>query len=89
YSQTLKQLAPGDSVWVKIPAKGYVGVGIVQSAVEPASSYTINTEEGEKLATEVLKYSDLYRRNADDPDKSEYFVPVKWLETRSEQDAVN
>lgn len=89
YSQTLKQLAPGDRVWVKIPAKGYVGVGIVQSAVEPASSYTINTEEGEKLATEVLKYSDLYRRNADDPDKSEYFVPVKWLETRSEQDAVN
>ncbi|MEI7232295.1 nuclease [Pectobacterium carotovorum] len=89
YSQTLKQLQPGNQVWVKIPAKGYVGVGIVQSAVEPASSFTINTEEGEKLAMDVLKYSDLYRLNADDPDKSEYFVPVKWLETRSEQEAVN
>lgn len=40
-------------------------------------------------AMDVLKYSDLYHRNANDPDKSEYFVPVKWLETRSEQDAVN
>lgn len=89
YSQTLKQLQPGDRVWVKIPATGYVGVGIVQSAVEPASSFTINTEDGEKLAMDVLKYRDLYQRNADDPDKSEYFVPVKWLETRSEQDAVN
>ncbi|HGC5849426.1 TPA: nuclease [Serratia marcescens] len=89
YSQTLKQLQPGDRVWVKIPATGYVGVGLVQSAVEPVSSFTVNTEDGEKPAMEVLKYRDLYRRNANDPDKSEYFVPVKWLETRSEEDAVN
>ena len=89
YSQTLKQLQPGDRVWVKIPATGYVGVGIVQSAVEPASSFTIKTEHGEMPAKDVLKYSDLYRQNADDPDKSEYFVPVKWLETRSELEAVN
>ncbi|ELE9012607.1 nuclease [Enterobacter cloacae] len=89
YSQTLKQLQPDNRVWVNIPATGYVGVGIVQSAVEPASSFTINTDDGEKRAMDVLKYSDLYHRNSDDPDKSEYFVPVKWLETRSEQDAVN
>ncbi|CDQ15562.1 nuclease [Klebsiella quasipneumoniae] len=89
YSQTLKQLQPGNRVWVKIPATGYVGVGIVQSGVEPAGSFTINTDDGEKRAMDVLKYSDLYHLNADDPDKSEYFVPVKWLETRSEQEAVN
>ncbi|MGS4681554.1 nuclease [Enterobacter soli] len=89
YSQTLKQLQPGNRVWVKIPATGYVGVGIVQSAVEPVSSFTINTDDGEKLAMDVLKYSDLYRQNSDDPDKSEYFVPVKWLETRPEHEAVN
>ena len=89
YSQTLKQLQPGDRVWVKIPATGYVGVGIVQSAVEPASSFTLNTEDGEKLAMDVLKHGELYRQHADDPDKSEYFVPVKWLETRSEHEAVN
>ncbi len=89
YSQTLKQLQPGNRVWVKIPATGYVGVGIVQSAVEPASSFTFETEHGEMPATDVLKYSDLYRQNADNPDKSEYFVPVKWLETRSELEAVN
>lgn len=89
YSQTLKQLHPGDRVWVNIPKNGYVGVGIVQSAVEPASSFTLNTEDGEKLAMDVLKHGELYRQNADDPDKSEYFVPVKWLETRTEQEAVN
>ncbi|TQI81506.1 hypothetical protein FHU10_3571 [Serratia fonticola] len=89
YSQTLKQLQPGNRVWVNIPKKGYVGVGLVQSAVEPANSFMINTDEGEKLAIDVLKYRDLYRHNADDPGKSEYFVPVKWLETRSENEAVS
>ncbi len=89
YNQTLKQLQPGQRVWVNIPKTGYVGVGIVQSAVEPASCFTINTEAGEKLAIDVLKHGDLYRDNSGDPDKSEYFVSVKWLETRSEQDAVN
>ncbi len=89
YSQTLKQLQPGNRVWVKIPATGYVGVGIVQSAVEPASSFAITTGDGEKLAMDVLKFGDGYRENADDPDKSEYFVPVKWLDTRSEEQAVN
>jgi hypothetical protein len=62
YSQTLKQLQPGNRVWVKIPATGYVGVGIVQSAVEPASSFNINTDDGEKLAMDVLKYSDCIAR---------------------------
>jgi len=89
YSQTLKQLQPGDRVWVNIPKTGYVGVGLVQSAVEPASSFMINTDDGEKLAMDVLKFSDWYRENADAPDKSEYFVSVKWLETRSEQEAVS
>lgn len=74
---------------MKIPAIGYVGVGIVQSAVEPTSSLTTNTDDGEKLAIDVLQYSELCRQNAEEPEKSEYFVPAKWLETRSEQEAVN
>jgi len=88
YSQTLKQLQPGDRVWVNIPKTGYVGVGLVQSAIEPASSFMVNTDDGEKLAMDVLKFGARYRDNADDPDKSEYFVSVKWLETHSEQEAV-
>lgn len=61
----------------------------MQSAIEPASSFTISTEAGEKFAMDVLNYGDLYRVNSDDPGTSEYFVSVKWLETRREQDAIN
>lgn len=42
----LNQLQPGNRMWVKIPAKGYVSVGILQIGIEPASSFTLNTKEG-------------------------------------------
>jgi hypothetical protein len=39
-SQTLKLLAPGDRVWVKIPKTGYVGVGRVMEPVQAAKDFT-------------------------------------------------
>jgi hypothetical protein len=41
------------------------------------------------VAIEVLQHRDLYRRNAADPEKAEYFVRVNWLETVPESKAVN
>ena len=89
YSQTLKLLAPGDRVWVKVPKVGYVGVGRVTEAVQPAKDFMIATPDGEQLALDVLKHADLYRRTAEDPERSEYFVRVRWLEAVPESRAVN
>jgi hypothetical protein len=89
YSQTLKLLSPGDRVWVKIPKKGYVGVGRVTAAVLPVKEFKVSTPQGERLALEVLTHADRYRPNADDPEKSEYFVRVQWLQTVPEAEAVN
>ncbi|RTL34822.1 MAG: DUF91 domain-containing protein [Burkholderiales bacterium] len=81
YSKTLRQLSPGDRVWVNIPGRGYVGVGVVQAAVQPASEFRLSTETGERLAMDVLKHGDQYKATADDPELSEYFVRVTWLHT--------
>lgn len=89
YSQTLKMLSPGDRVWVKIPKKGYVGVGRVTEAVVPVKEFTVQTPDGERSALDVLSHADLYRRNADDPEKAEYFVRVEWLDAVPEEKAVN
>ena len=89
YSQTLRMLSPGDRVWVKIPGTGYVGVGIVKEAVQSVNDFTVTTPEGERPAIEVLEHRDLYRRNADDPEKAEYFVRVDWLDTVPKTQAVN
>lgn len=81
YSKTLRQLNPGDRVWVNIPGRGYVGVGQVLEAVQPASDFCVHTDTGEHLAMDVLKHGDQYKATADDPELSEYFVRVKWFHT--------
>ncbi len=89
YSQTLKLLSPGDRVWVKIPKRGYVGVGTVLESVQPVKDFKVQTENGEQPALLALKYADRYRLTADDPERAEYFVRVKWLDTVPESAAIN
>lgn len=87
YSQTLKLLSPGDRVWVKIPGSGYVGVGIVEEPVQGAKDFTVPTPSGERSLLEVLEYADIYRASADDPEMAEYFVRVRWLDSRPAKEA--
>jgi len=89
YSQTLKLLSPGDRVWVKIPKTGYVGVGRVTETVQPIKEFKVQTPSGERPALEVLKYADRYKMSVDDPEKTEYFVRVAWLDTVPDSKAIN
>ncbi|NDY93379.1 endonuclease NucS domain-containing protein [Ideonella livida] len=89
YSQTLKLLSPGDRVWVKIPKKGYVGVGTVLESVQPVKDFKVLTDHGEQPALTALKHAEKYQLTADDPDRAEYFVRVKWLDAVPETQAVN
>jgi len=89
YSQTLKMLSPGDRVWVKIPGVGYVGVGQVTEAVLPGRNFTVQTKAGEKPVLEVIQFGERYKKNADDPEKAEYFVRVEWIETLPVSEAIN
>jgi len=89
YSQTLKLLSPGDRVWVKIPRTGYVGVGKVVEEMQSAKDFTLTTPEGIRPALDVLRNGDRYRANANDPEKAEYFVRVRWLDSVPESKALN
>ncbi len=81
YSQTLKLLSPGDRVWVNIPKKGYVGVGIVEQAVQPANEFMVTGDQGEQSIMAVAQHGAKYSVTADSPELSEYFVKVKWIDT--------
>ena len=83
YSNSLRMLNDGDRVWVKIPGKGFVGVGRVTGPRVAANDFEIDG----KPALEVLSANHL-REHADDPEKCEYFVPVEWLHTVAEAQAV-
>ena len=77
----MKRLNAGDRLWVKAPGYGFVGVGRVTAKAIRANEFTLPTKAGDRPALEVLKEASYHREFADDPDKSEYFVPVHWLST--------
>ncbi len=83
YSNTLRMLQPDDRVWVRVPGKGFVGVGRVTGGRIQANEFAING----RPALEVL-HADYHRAYADDPERAEYFVPVEWLRTVPEARAV-
>ena len=89
YSQTLKLLSPGQRVWVNIPKRGYVGVGVVEQAVQSAASFQVSTPEGEKSVMDVVQHGARYKSTAGDPETSEYFVKVRWLDTLDASHAFN
>jgi hypothetical protein len=87
YNQTLQLLKPGDLVWVKIPGAGFVGVGRVTGEAVPAAAFRVTTSSGEKPFMEVARAS-YHRELLDDPERCEYFVPIRWLDTVPVEKAV-
>jgi len=88
YSRTLQLLAPGDRVWVKIPAVGFVGVGRVTGRAQPAGSFKVPTPAGDVPVLEAAKRASYHAEFLDDPERCEYFVPVHWVQTVSVENAV-
>jgi hypothetical protein len=90
YSGTLGLLQAGDLVWVKAPGYGFVGVGRVQSTVVPVTDFRLLGNDGmERPALDVLTKGTYHRDLADDLERREFFVPIKWAETRPLADAVS
>lgn len=83
YSNSLRMLTPGDRVWVKVPGAGFVGVGKVTGPRVSAKEFVID----DRPALDVLT-GDYHRAFADDPERSEYFVPVEWDRTLPIETAV-
>jgi hypothetical protein len=88
YSKTLQLLAQGDRVWVKVPGVGFVGVGRATGSAQPAAEFYIPTPEGNKSIFDLPSQGNYRREAINDPERCEYFVPVKWLHTVSLEEAV-
>jgi hypothetical protein len=85
YTNTLSLLNVGDRVWVKAPGFGFVGVGEVTGPRQSVKEFEIDGQP----ALNVLKGGHYHRAFADDPNRCEYFVPVKWLKTVPISEAIN
>jgi Endonuclease NucS len=85
YSRTLNLLTPGKRIWVRIPGKGYVGVGIVDGEPTPASEFRVS-ESGKEISILNIESEAKYENRVGTEDQ-EYFVKVEWIETVGIEDA--
>jgi hypothetical protein len=81
YSKTLHLLSAGDRIWAKVPGVGFVGVGRVIGPAEPAAIFKVSTSEGDVPILNVATGASYHREFVEDPERCEYFVPVRWLNT--------
>lgn len=87
FSGTLQMLSPGDRIWVNIPRKGYVGVGLVMEKSRPITELEFDTSGGRQPALDMISNASEIRERANDPDKRECAVRVNWLDTKRDTEA--
>jgi hypothetical protein len=91
YTKTLHQLEPGHRIFAYISkgngVGGYVGVGEVVGRARLAKDFAVKRDGGEASYLE-LTVSPGASQHRDDPKLAEWVVPVRWLATRSREDAV-
>lgn len=81
YSRTLHLIDASDRVWVKVPGYGFAGVGRVMGRAQPAADFRVSTLEGELPVLNVADGGSYDREFVNDPERCEYFVPVRRLQT--------
>lgn len=82
YSKALGQLEEGARVWVNVPGKGYVGVGIVTGPVVKVDQFTVKRQDGSEASiTEMpVDAPEMFAR-MDNVEETEYLVRVEWTKT--------
>jgi hypothetical protein len=90
FSEPLAKLSPGDRVWVYAPHYGYVGVARVTGRVQPARDFQVREASGRmRPVMDVVAATDGYHHDEiGDPERCEYFVAVRWLQTVPVEEAV-
>ena len=83
FSKQIKSLKRGDLIAAYLSKRGYVGIGEVKGEAVMIKDFKFN---GKSLRSQVLNRYDIFR-NSDDPKKSDWVVPVKWISTVSKKEA--
>ncbi|HEX4608242.1 MAG TPA: hypothetical protein VH092_08560, partial [Urbifossiella sp.] len=83
FSDRLRSLRVDDRVWAYVPGHGYVGVGYVIGPAETAATFALPVS-GAGPRSVLVALGGLYAndRRHSGTSRCEYFVPVRWAETR-------
>lgn len=88
YSDALLNLFPSARVFVRIPGKGYVGVGTVLEPAQRVENFMVEIDGKHTPILEASLNAPSMAENADDPDMSEYLVRVDWIKALPREQAI-
>jgi hypothetical protein len=83
FSSQLSRLEVGDIIAAYLKRKGYIGIGRVTAKSVPVRDFRYN---GHRLQRHGLKGPDLFH-DADDAERCEHLVGVKWIKTVPSEEA--
>lgn len=82
-------LEPGSRIWVNIPGTGYVGVGKVLEPAIPVDEFLVEDgEQGQVPLCSLPINAARMCKAAENPEKAEHVVRVKWYETVAREGAI-
>jgi hypothetical protein len=89
YTGTLRKLPEGGRVFVNLPGRGYVGVGVVTGPAVRARDFMV-TANGERISlAEAANRAPRLAAAAElDDDETEWAVPVEWVKTVPAEQAI-
>lgn len=87
YTKTLELLFPGARVFVNIPKRGYVGVGIVTETSLPVKDFTVEVDNKSKPILEAPLLAKEMGNNAEDLELCGYLVRVDWIKAFAREEA--
>lgn len=88
YTASLSALKPGDRVFAYVPGHGYVGVGEVTGSAVPASNLMVQLDGQLRRLRDVPIDAPMMWQDEHDPERAERAVGIRWLATRSVEDAI-
>lgn len=90
YTGTLKKLPTGGRVFVNLPGRGYVGVGIVTGKAVPARDFKVAVDGQEIPLVQAAQHAPNLAVAADREDQeTEWTVPVAWVATVTREQAIS
>ncbi len=87
YTQTLNLLFPGARVFVNIPQRGYVGVGIVKETSLPVKDFIVQVNGNETPLLKAPLSATEMGKNAADLEMCSYLVRVEWIKAVPREEA--
>jgi len=66
-----------------------LGIHVWAKPVVSGKNFYVSTEQGTQQIFKVIANPERYLKFSQDPERAEYFVRVKWLDTRAEASAIN